>query len=244
MGLGMTNQYPISFLLVFSLLAAGGCSPYVHSPPGRTMPLETAKALNKGETGVQVEGGGGVGGELGFPGVTARVRHGVGKGVDVNAEFTYLKLNPAEPFASNNHQNLFSGRVGFKYAPLDWVALVGGLAGGGWTGGGYLSPDLSLILSWENPYFVPALSVGGYTSHPLNENAVAFRDGFVGIPDTTIGWTTGMAFRIPISHVKDGKTKSAFLVGIRFTGAAHDEPTGRDHETYLITSAGFEFVFD
>jgi hypothetical protein len=52
-------------------------------------------------------------------------------------------------------------------------SLTAGLAAGTWAGGPFLSPDLSMILAWENPYCVPFVDGGGYTSHPLRAKNVA-----------------------------------------------------------------------
>lgn len=65
----------LPFTLVLMLLS--GCLAYVHSPSGRSIPLESSKALYKRETGVQVEAGGGIGADVGLPGFDLRVRHGI-----------------------------------------------------------------------------------------------------------------------------------------------------------------------
>lgn len=253
---GIMQKTPRSHAVVvvaglLCMAAASGCVSYVHSPPGRVMALESAKALNPGETGIQVEAGGGGGGAgLGLAGVTARVRHGVVEGLDVNGELGYLRLSPDVDFVDGDHGNLFTARAGLKYAVRPWIAFALGLGGGAWTGGGFISPDIAMILSWENPYFVPFVSGGGYLSQPIGAGTVSLQQEgvlsdmpFVGVPDFTIGWTAGAGFRIPLSHKKDGKTKSALLLGVRFIGAAHDEAGQRSHETYLLGSGAFEFVF-
>ena len=155
---------------------ASGCVSYVHSPPARIMALESAKALNPGETGIQVEVGGGGGGTgLGLTGVTARARHGVVEGLDVNGEFGYLRLSPDVDLVDGDHGNVFMARAGLKYAVRPWIAFTLGLGGGAWTGGGFFSPDIAMILSWENPYFVPFVSGGGYLSQPINAQPVSLR---------------------------------------------------------------------
>lgn len=250
----VTTPWRHAVFLVTGLLCvalASGCVSYVHSPPARVMALESAKALNPGETGIQVEAGGGGGGTgVGLAGVTARARHGVVEGLDVNGEFGYLRLSPDVDLVDGDHGNVFMARAGLKYAARPWIAFTLGLGGGGWTGGGFFSPDIAMILSWENPYFVPFVSGGGYLSQPINAQPVSLKQDavlsdmpFVGVPDFTVGWTAGAGFRIPISHKKDGKTKSALLLGVRFLGAAHDEDGQRDHETYILGSGAFEYVF-
>lgn len=229
-----------------------GCSPYVHSPAGRSFPLEAAKALNPRETGFQVEGGGGFGDEVNLGGLTARVRHGLVKGLDGSFEAGFQRFRINENDYQISNRNIFTARLGIKYAPIDHVALVAGLAGGGWTGGGFISPDASLILGYENPYCVPFISVGGYWSIPVRENIVTLvntgvlgDEDYFAAPTNTVGWTVGTGLRVPLSHDQDGNTKSAFLAGIRFRGAAFDnDPLGhRDHRTYFYGSGAFEYVF-
>lgn len=228
------------------------CTPYVHSPAGRSFPLEAAKTLNPRETGIQVEGGGGFGEEVNFGGLTARVRHGLVKGLDGNFEAGYQRFGISGRDYQLSNRNIFSARLGIKYAPIEHVALAVGLAGGGWTGGGFISPDVSLIVGYENPYCVPFIDVGGYGSIPVHENIVALPNSgvfgdedYFAAPTNTVGWTVGTGIRVPLSHEKDGSTKSAFLAGIRFRGAYFDNgPLGqRDRRAYFYGAGAFEYVF-
>ena len=58
----------------------------------------------------------------------------------------------------------------------DWRTFSAGLAAGGWAGGSFLGPDLSMIFAYENPYCVPFIDAGGYTSHPLRATDVVITD--------------------------------------------------------------------
>jgi len=225
-----------------------GCAPYVHSPSIRTFPLEAAKALNPRETGIQVEGGGGFGEEVGLGGLTVRVRHGLVKKLDGSLEGGFQRIRST----ALQNRFIFTARLGIKYAFVDHVAMTVGLGGGGWTGGGFVGPDASLIVAYENPYCVPFLDVGGYISFPVRENVITLVDtsaaangDFMAAPTNTVGWTMGTGLRIPLSHDKDPTTKSALLLGIRFRGASFDnEPLDyRDHRTYFYGSGAFEYVF-
>jgi len=224
------------------------CSPYVHSPPGRTFPLEAPKALYPRETAVQIEGGGGVGDDVSLAGVTVRVRHGIVKQLDGSLEGSFLRFSPDEDFSVDN-PNIFQARLGIKYAIIDHVAITAGLAGGGWTGGGFMSPDASMIFGYENPYCVPFFDLGGYVSIPVRESSVVLRSNnsgdFVATPAQTWGWQAGTGLRIPLSHEKGAFTKGALLMGVRFRGAYFDnEPVNRrDSRAYILGSGAIELVF-
>jgi hypothetical protein len=246
----------------FLLLVLIGCSPYVHSPPGRSLPLETPKALNPRETGVQVEGGGTVGQYVHLAGATLRVRHGLVKGLDGNVEGGFERIRVSSSTYRIDDRWLFTGRIGFKYAPIDHFAIRAGVAGGGWTGGGFVSPDVSLIAGYENPYCVPFIDLGWFMSIPTRESLVTLIDtgsgdgNYLAVPATTMGWTLGTGVRVPLSHSKTAHTKSAVLVGFGVRGAYFDnsiqlEEDGvsasieieRDSRIYFVYSVGFEWVF-
>ena len=250
------------WVLTVLLLLGLGCSPYVHSPPGRTFPLESSKTLYPRETGVQLEAGGALGADIGLPGFSLRVRHGIVEHLDGNAEFNFASIR------ADNHYHfdganpfVFSGRVGLKYAIIDHVALAAGCAVGAWAGGGFVSPDLSLILAYENPAAIPFFSVGGYTSHPFNEKLVTLSGGdssysperFVGQPVLTWGWTASAGLRVPLMRdMSPRSTPPSILFGVGFRGAIFDGGwdvgnqfsygDGRRRELYMYGSIGFEYV--
>lgn len=238
-----------SSFFIFALLI--GCAPYVHSPSGRSFPLEAAKALNPRETGIQVEGGGGAGQDVNRGGITVRVRHGIVKGLDGSVEGGYQRFRIESEKFSLENRNVFTGRLGFKYAPIDHVAITFGFGGGGWTGGGFIAPDASLIFGYENPYCVPFIDIGAFGSIPVRENIITLEsqgsntDDFISFPTNTVGWTIGTGVRVPLSHKRDQHTKSALLFGFRYRGVFFDNgPAGyRDRQPYIYGSAAFEYVF-
>ena len=208
--------------------------------------LETAKTLEKGQTGVRVAGGGGIGAELGFAGGAVRVRHGVAKNLDFRVEASALRLNAEDEIVGTNA--VATAGAGIKYAFNPYFAMAVDLTGGYWVGGGFLTPELNLITAYENPYIVPFLNVGYYTSHPLSPNAVSTVVDFIGPPVFTHGWTVGAGVRVPMSNFEHNRLASALVAGTRFTGAYFDDdfPTndsGRDQETYWSGAIGFEVVF-
>ncbi|MBT8452444.1 MAG: hypothetical protein KJO40_10795 [Deltaproteobacteria bacterium] len=246
-------------LLTSLLLFGVGCSPYVHSPPGRTMPLESPKALHVRETGVQVEGGAMGAAELGMPGFSVRVRHGIVKQLDGSAEFNFGSIRPDKSFRFvGANPFVFSGRIGVKYAIIDHVALTAGCSLGSWAGGAFVSPDMSLIVGYENRYVVPFATIGGYTSHPFRTKLVSLEnsdpgESFVGLPVLTWGWSTSFGLRIPIGgYDSPDSTPPSVLLGFGVRNATFNSGwdvadvsviEGRRKENYLWGSIGFEYVF-
>lgn len=238
------------------LVLLGGCLAYVHSPPGRSFPLESPKTLYERETGVQFEAGGGIGHGVGLPGVNLRLRHGIVDKLDANAELGYQRIRTEDFDLASSDRNLVTGRVGLKYAPIEHVAFTTGLAVGGWGGGAFLSPDLKLILGYENRFVVPFVDVGGYTSHPVGANQIVISDRLpdalgdatlIAAPVFTYGWTVGVGLRVPLVHVEKHarKTPASLLFGTRFRGAYFDpeyDDLGRDGRLYWYGSVAFEYV--
>ncbi|MDH3625998.1 MAG: hypothetical protein OES69_06740 [Myxococcales bacterium] len=223
------------------LLWASGCSPFIHSPPGRPIALDTAQTLAKGETGIQVVGGGGGELDLGFGGIAARVRHGFAKKLDGRLELSALKLNPEEPLVGTEW--IFSAGTGIKYAFNPHFAFSVDVTGGGWEGGGFISPELKLIAGYENPHAVPFVDVGYYTSHPISPNSVSTTETLLGPPTFTHGWTTGVGLRIVTSTIERHALGSGLILGMRFTGAYFDDRVyGSDRRTYISGAMGFEVV--
>ena len=235
-----------------------GCLAYVHSPPGRSFPLEAAKTLYARETSLQLEAGGGVNLTVGIPGFNLRVRRGIVDQLDTSLELGYQRINTPDDNLANVDRHLGTGRVGIKYAIIDHVALTTGLGGGFWAGGGFLSPDLSMIFAWENPYCVPFIDGGAYTSHPVRARDISIIEDRTGdtqgdivraAPVFTYGWTTGFGLRIPVTRPSGPTTAPAILLGIRWRGAYYEtqevfdaaRPLGR--QVYWYGSVGFEYVF-
>ena len=243
--------------LILALALTSGCLAYVHSPSGRSFPLESSKTLYTRDTGMQVDAGGGLEAGVGLPGFNVRVRHGIVDKLDGSAEFGYQRIRTEEFYLATSDRNVFTGRLGIKYAIIDHVALTAGLAAGGWAGGSFLGPDLSMIFAYENPYCVPFVDAGGYTSHPLRATDVVITDlapGSLGddsltaVPVFSYGWTVGLGLRIPLLHYDKHKrvTPPSILLGTRFRGVYYDplyNDFGRNERLYWYGSVGFEYVF-
>lgn len=239
--------------LALGLLAINGCSPYVLSPPATTVPIESSKALNKGEWGLQGEVGGG--GEVWGPSffsASVHARHGLGHGLDLALQGNVVRVgDEADGWTSSAHHGIYSARLGLKYEIATPVALMVGIGGGGSAGGGFVSPDFGAILAWENPKFVPILTVGGFFSQPIRAQEIQFTsddgDSFQGVPDQTLGWFVGLGFRVPLVHEDSRTTKPAVVFGFRTVGAAHDEPDfgvdARYHNVYFVGTFGLEYIF-
>ena len=245
-------------VLTLAFVFLSGCLAYVHSPPGRSFPLESSKALYERETGIQLEVGGGVGADVGLPGFNLRVRHGIIDKLDGSFDMGFLHINTDGPNLDNRDRNIGTWRLGIKYEIIEHIAVTAGVAAGVWGGGGFVSPDASVIFAWENPYCVPFIDGGAYTSHPIRANTLRIVEGdsgnipgdaFFAAPVFTYGWTAGFGLRIPLVHGKERATAPAMLLGTRFRGAIYEiqegfDRLGRlDRQLYWYGSFGFEYVF-
>jgi hypothetical protein len=152
-------------------LIACGCNHQVYSPPARLMPLESAATLGAGETGIQLEGGahGAIFGPSGESG-TLRVRHGIEEGTDVSMEASAMHIDGNA--VAGTYPYLFAGRAGLKHEALPWLSLTAGLGGGASAGGGFVSPDVGVIVAYENRYAVPFFSLRASASVPFDTHPV------------------------------------------------------------------------
>ena len=231
----MDLKLPLSVALILT-----ACSPHAFSPPGRTLPLETAAAVGAGNTGVQLEGG--ISTEVLGPGVvhaTARVRHGVGEQTDVNFEANLVfYIDDDEQVEA--HRGIYSGRFGVKHAFGQHFALTGGVAAGGSAGGGFFSPDVGFITSFENPYVVPFVSGRLVLSQPLGAREVEFFDdgvAFTQSPQFTYGYALATGVRVPVGPMAK-PLRPALLVGFGLTQIFDgEEDTG-----FMGVNLGFEMT--
>lgn len=228
-------------LVVAALFTA--CSHHVYSPPARFLPLETAATLPPGEVGLALEGnGGGIfwGGEV--AGGTARVRVGKYENLELSGEGSaHFVLNEG---SGDDHRGVYAARVGSKYRLADWLAVTGGLGGGGSAAGGFFSPDLGLVVAYENIYFVPFVSGEVGVSLPFAVSAVDTSDpdeppgSVTSSPVTT--WLAGgqAGFRIPV-HVS-GQERFSLLAAIGVLGLID----GRENAVMFGLSGGAEYRFE
>lgn len=223
---------------LFAALMLSACTPHAFSPPGRTLPLETAAAIGAGNTGIQLEGGGSV--ELLGPGVvhgTARVRHGVGENTDLNVEGNFAYFVDGDD-QIETHRGIYSGRFGLKHAFGEHFALTGGVAGGGSAGGGFVSPDVGFIVSYENPYVVPFASGRLVLSQPLGARAVEFVDdgvAFMQAPQFSYGYALATGVRVPVGPIAQA-ARPAILLGFGWTHIFD----GDEESVFMGLNLGFE----
>lgn len=225
-----------------AFLLAAGCAHHVYSPPARMMPLESVATLSRGETGVQGE----FGGASWINGTTAslRARRGVTERVELSGEASAVHVG--RDSAAGTNRNGYALRAGAKYEALPWLAVVGGFGGGSSAAGGFLSPDVGLIVAWENRYVVPFLSGRASVSLPVNARQVDVTEvgdatTFVGKPERTwiFGGTAGL--RVPLGPPRPGSgpLRGNLLAGI---GMTHLQDS-KDEQNVLQLGLGGELVF-
>ncbi|HEY1697871.1 MAG TPA: hypothetical protein VGG39_37175 [Polyangiaceae bacterium] len=174
-----------------------GCSTDVYLPPARLFPLESAATLPRGDTGVQVEGGvHGAGFGVSATSGTVRVRHGIDDATDASMEASVLHIEGAGP--GDSYPNAFTTRIGVKHRVTPWLSVTAGVGGGASAGGGFVSPDLGVIVAYENRYFVPFLEARGGFSEPFDAQPVVVGTQPGVAPPFT--WIAGgvAGFRVPL----------------------------------------------
>ena len=202
-------------LVLFSLLTA--CTPHAYSPPARTIPLEAPASIGLGRTGVQVEGGlGTIVFGASYVHASARVRHGVQEQTDISVEGSFVHfLDTGDDLEGASHLGIYSGRFGVKHAFSPHVAVATGIGGGGSAGGAFISPDVALILGYENPYCVPFVSGRLAVSIPVAPREVVLEASsmpIVGTPDVTGSFALISGMRIPLA--RDDINAGALSVGM------------------------------
>jgi hypothetical protein len=219
-----------------------GCAHHVYSPPARMLPLESVATLARGETGVQGE----LGGVSWIDGTTAsiRARRGFTERTELSAEASVLHVGRRS--AAGTNPNGYAVRAGAKYAVWPWLALAGGLGGGGSAAGGFFSPDLAVIVAWENRYAVPFLSARAGLSLPLEARQVDMTEvgdsaTFAGTPERTwiFGATTGVRVPLGSSRPASGAVRGNLLVGV---GMTHLQDS-KDDQDALQLGFGGELIF-
>jgi hypothetical protein len=219
-----------------------GCAHHVYSPPARMLPLESVATLSRGETGVQGE----LGGVSWIDGTTAsiRARRGFTERTEVSAEASVLHVGRRS--AADTNRDGYALRAGGKFAASPWLALAGGLGGGASAAGGYFSPDVAVIVAWENRYVVPFLSGRASLSLPVKARQVDVTGvddttTFVGTPGRTwiFGATTGVRVPLGSSGPRSGGMRGNLLAGV---GMTHLQDA-TDDQNALQLGFGGELVF-
>lgn len=243
-------------MLLALVLALGGaaCSPYLHSPPARMVPLEAAKALHKGDFAIQgaLAGGAAMWGPAVGAG-TLQGRYGFGHGLEGALEAGFAAAGPRDStWNTEARHSVFSGRAGFKYEVASWFAVQAGFGGGGSAAGGFISPDAGIIFSYQGEHVVPFVSGTFYYSHPVNEKPILFRDDDgrteLLLPDQTLGVYGNFGLRIPVSGARPDSPRTAISFAYRFVLASHEEYLGsaayqeRYSDVYHLGVLGFDLV--
>jgi hypothetical protein len=232
-------------ILTVALAVAGpGCSYRVYSPPARSLPLESPRPAERGQTSVTAEGT--VHSLLFGPALAGgdlRVSHGVAQG-EVSAEGTVLRVQDRS--AAGTDPTIAMGRVGFR-AGGDVFGFAAGL-GGGWSAAGpFVSPDFGLLLGYENCYLVPFASLRAAISVPIAPSAVDVSKPEDGVgahrltPRTTAIFSPGIGLKIPLFHQCQQlpRSRAALTVGLAWSALVDREQS----DTYFGVGTGLTINF-
>lgn len=244
-------------LALLALLAVG-CTPPILSPPTRSIPLEAPRAIGRGGSALQVEGG--YSGEVFGPSVVhaaLRGRYGLRDDLDVTYEGNaFVVTNEAVDSDSDGgmeepvpHRGIYSARLGLKYALSPNFALAVGVGGGMSAGGGFFSPDVGVIAGYDNPHVVPFVGLRAFLSQPIAPRTVTLPDSdgaVVGEPDLTLGFGVTTGVRIPFGEYYDhDDRRAAALVGLglSYLADANGDPVLERTDSVLFGfQVGIEFL--
>ena len=228
-------------VLAGALLSA--CGYNVYSPPARSVPLESVATLRPGQYAIAADFGVAV--SVFGPSIVAaslRARRGTLPDLDTVIETNLLRVVGQPEADTREHRNAYDLRAGVQYRLASFVAVSGGLGGGAYAGGGFISPDLGVVVGYENRYLIPFLSVRGYLSQPLAARRVDLGEDEgtrrFSTPSTTVGVAVSSGLRIPLRHMLE-RVNPAFLLGA--WGVYMISREGR--EFYLSPTASFEWAF-
>jgi hypothetical protein len=240
------NRLMIAACLVATASTLVGCNPHVYSPPTRIASMESSKPVAEGKTsgGVSVGSQGEVFG-VRTASAVVKVRRGVTEhsefGVDAN--FTVVDDSQA---AADIDPNIWSARAGGKWAPeplRDYISVIYGVGGGMSEAGQFISPDVGLVVAFENRYVVPFASVDGFVSEPINPRPVdiSSKDDGLGTNIQTASRTWGATFagglKVPIQS--GGSTVSPLL------GLSRSVLTDGEANTDIVgASLGVDVTFE
>ena len=236
--------------LALVALAGTACSHRVYSPPARMMPLASPAVAE----GVVVGGSVSTQGALFGPdvvGASGQVRYGATETLETSAEVMVVHVEGDS--VADTHPNIYGARVGVKWAPEPvsrFLALTGGVGGGASAGGGFVSPDLGLVVGWENRYVVPFVGFEASVSLPIDAQAVDTSEGdddlgtHVSTPDRTWATRLTVGLRVPVT-LGSGHGGSFYLAASSLRLSTRGEPDDGedDDEGFGGLGGGFEFEF-
>lgn len=243
-------------LSLLALLALG-CTPPIVSPPARSIPLEAPRALGRGSSSLQVEGG--FSGEVFGPSVFhagLRGRYGLRDDLDLTYEGNAFAVTNQVPDTEDGveaepipHRGVYSARLGLKYALSPHFALAVGLGGGMSAGGGFFSPDVGVIAGYDNPHVVPFVGARVFLSQPIAPRTLTLPDGdgaVIGEPDLTLGFGITTGIRVPFGEYYDHDDRRAAMLvglGINYLADANGDPVLERTDAVLVGfQVGLEFL--
>lgn len=248
------QRVSVASACVVSLLSFG-CTK-IYSPPSQTVTAEAPGLLAPGQTSVRgdvslsAEGMG-----PGLLGFGASARHGLLERVEIQGGMTatYVGVENEDDGTGvgNQHRGIYSGRFGVKLKIIEHVAVSAGVGGGiAPAAGGYLSPDVNLIVGYENPYLVPFGTFRVYYSAPVGAKDVVVdvSDGRTERPRATIGTSLFAGGKVPIGNRENDVTRTTgnvyFGAGPTWTFDMSDQPESdsANREVYVHFLLGGEVV--
>lgn len=234
-------------LLALAGLLLAGCTPHLYSAPTRVAPLESSRPLDVGQTSLQV--GGGYHSEtwgIDASTVSLRASRGVAEHLDVSANAGLAHI--VGQGAADVHPNIYTGRLGLRWAPPrlgNYLALTAGVGGGASQAGGLVSGDIGYIAAYENDVLVPFTATSVWLSQPVGAREVDLSlEGEplgtdVQVAETTWGTSTALGLYVPLRFGAGNGPRGGVYLALTLTSLRDSE----DASLLVGVSPGIEVAF-
>jgi hypothetical protein len=234
---------------VVAVIAMDGCAYRVFSPPARAFPIEGPRPLPQGRTSISGEIGSAgalevLGSGPSLHGGMLQVAHGLAHG-EISGEVTWLSVD-GESTAGTN-PNIGTLRMGYRVGNVV-AGFEGGLGGGLSAAGGFVSPDLGVILGHEGCFIAPSLALRTWLSIPLDARSTDVSGNsdapgsHILTPHLTFAFGPSAGIRIPIGPHDCSRFPSA--PAALFFGVAYSLLDDRDGTVpFGSAAAGVTFNF-
>lgn len=241
-----------TLLVAACVVVVSGCINHAYSPPARLAMTESPATVAPEHWTIAASGGGG--GDVFGPtivGGTVAARTGINDSLDVAFEGTLAYAYDKETEVVNattdetkevlRHSFGVAAATRLKYQFCPFASLAGGVGIGGTDMGGFLAPDLALIVGWENPYFVPFVTEDITLSLPFAPQPIDVGEDDDGTdlldsPNMTLHVSTTGGFKVPLGGWETGHAPVSLIGTLTYDWAVDKD----ENDTFFAIGGGVE----